>query len=946
MKLLLKILLSFFILIVGIYAATPLWLPYVLASQLPPGWQLEKLETDYAGISGININQLRVKGGFQAVDLSLAATDIRFSYRGWKTEIDSILIDVFQPSNQDSSASLLSLDDLSLPVARLTGKLPELSIKQLQLALHSSTNLKPANTVAGQPLLLNFQAFKLIPRTNNNFDLSSSISAADLPGVNGQLEVNVGTNSRKAAIRFPAEVNSPAWLTATLEQTDRDQKTTTHVEASLDTEPTDKKWLDEILARGTSGFLTRVNGKLQIQADFTGDELQNIKSLSVSSEELQLDFEDGALGLNAEFLASREGENISISLSKPAELQFLDTSGKIEGLITAAETGLQRTSQPQVMAHAVLDASSRIEVHFGIDPSMRFNGGMNLNMASPESNVSLQATELQIEIEDFSKLDSAIVKSLVALKWEENVPIAFASDDLELKADKLSLASTGQLRMSDQTVEIKQTGDFETRLEGLQTRLQTGTPQKPVWQELTADHYVMRGRLDFDLSISEPETPVNFYYQGSLTATHPVIQIPGDEHSLPMTIEAIEMSISAESASSDGNLISTGNGTFISGHITPFAISAGQVDLDWQALDLLNLTGKLNTRTQGFSTEFDDEIWTGFDFDIGFTLLGNDDIDGSGMVKFESGPDLPIEFTGNIQAEHWDITLPPATIKPSQISSLLAVANFELPESVELTDGYIDMQGDVVIDDDISAKIALKGHELGASMLESSASNAAFTFQTSYGTSISASGPVTVETLTLAGGIDVAHIRADLKLENTQTFGLKNLYAEVFDGQINLDSLRFSDNRIEDTTVELSHLNLGHLLAFADIDGLEGTGFLDFLLPTGSDQIGIHVKDGTFSSNGPGRLAYTQEGVAGSNIGLQALENFQYTDLSGTINYQSDGAYNIAMRLEGKNPDLYGGHPIVFNLNIDGSLPEVFEAMFITGDFEESILNQVRTNEP
>jgi hypothetical protein len=249
-----------------------------------------------------------------------------------------------------------------------------------------------------------------------------------------------------------------------------------------------------------------------------------------------------------------------------------------------------------------------------------------------------------------------------------------------------------------------------------------------------------------------------------------------------------------------------------------------------------------------------------------------------------------------------------------------------------------------VVDDEINAKIIVKGHELGASMLESSASKAGFTFNTSYGNTISASGPVSIETIALAGGIDVAHIRADLYLENTETIGLKNLYAEVFDGQLNLGSLRFSENRIEDTRVELSHINLGRLLAFADIDGLEGTGFLDISLPVGSDQSGIYVKNGTFSSNGPGRLAYTKEGVAGSNIGLQALENFQYKDLSGTINYQSDGAYQIAIRLEGKNPDLYGGHPIVFNLNISGSLPELFEAMFMTGSFEESILNQIRTD--
>jgi hypothetical protein len=104
----------------------------------------------------------------------------------------------------------------------------------------------------------------------------------------------------------------------------------------------------------------------------------------------------------------------------------------------------------------------------------------------------------------------------------------------------------------------------------------------------------------------------------------------------------------------------------------------------------------------------------------------------------------------------------------------------------------------------------------------------------------------------------------------------------------------------------------------------------------------MHVKNGVFVSNGNGRLAYTKEGLAGSNIGMKALENFHYKSLSGTINYKSDGEYLMSVRLEGANPDLYDGHPVVFNLNINGLLPAVFESMFMTGSFEESILREIR----
>ena len=55
MKVLLKLLLSLAVLIAGVYAATPMWLPGVLSSQLPPGWQLEELQAGYPDFSGISI---------------------------------------------------------------------------------------------------------------------------------------------------------------------------------------------------------------------------------------------------------------------------------------------------------------------------------------------------------------------------------------------------------------------------------------------------------------------------------------------------------------------------------------------------------------------------------------------------------------------------------------------------------------------------------------------------------------------------------------------------------------------------------------------------------------------------------------------------------------------------------------------------------------------------
>ena len=41
--------------------------------------------------------------------------------------------------------------------------------------------------------------------------------------------------------------------------------------------------------------------------------------------------------------------------------------------------------------------------------------------------------------------------------------------------NKLSLASTGNIQFTDQSIDFKQTGDFGLLLEGMQAKLQTGT---------------------------------------------------------------------------------------------------------------------------------------------------------------------------------------------------------------------------------------------------------------------------------------------------------------------------------------------------------------------------------------------------------------------------------------------------------------------------------------
>jgi len=881
-----KLLLTIGFFLAATYAATPLWLPYLFALQLPPGWQLEKLDAGYPGISSTSIAMVRVTGELMAGGLELTAVNLRYHYGAPKLDVGSVSLDLFLFAGDDKNSDALTLDDLSLPITRLTGKTPELSITELQIAVHPVTSKQPISSAPTQPLELNFQAFKLKPINDDQFHLSTAASSEAFPEIVGQLDVDVGIDSRKARMFFHADGDLQPWLGITLEQTDQEDRTTTRLIATLDAKPKHQQWLDGLSAQLSGGFLTQLSGKLGVQAEFSGADVQDIVSLSVVAEQLRGEITHGTLLMDSAMHVSREGGKIIMLLPVSAEISYQDDATNIDKLLIHALPELKRSAQPFEMARAVLGAGSSFVIQTDPESSFSFSGDIDVELVSAQSNIHLKSTGLQIEADDLSELKSVSSQGPLTLDWVEQSPFTYTSDELELKTDHLSLSSSGHF----------------------------------LYHDLTA----------------------GFAQSGLLELLNPVIKLSNDPQTPATTINAGQLSIDAALTSTDGVFLSTGSGVFLDANLSPQTTSVDSLELGWQGLNLLNPSGQLTTRTRGFSTEVDAETWTGFDFDLRYSLLSNSETDGSGTVLFDGGLAMPIEFNGNANANLWNVTLPSSTIEIEQLGKLLAVAHFDLPDFLKLTDGSINIQGDIMAGDEMTANLFVKGSEIVASLLESNARQVNFAFNIRFENSISAKGPVAISIVELAGGVDVADVRLELNLQNPDTFSLDNLSAEVFDGQISLDKLQFSGNSIEKTIVGMDNINLGRLLAFADVNGLSGTGKLQMSLPLESNQTGAHIKNGTFHSMGPGRLAYKQEGAAGGNIGLQALENFHYQDLSGIINYQSAGAYMINLRLEGKNPDLYGGHPIVFNLNLDGSLPKVFEAMFITGSFEEAILKQVK----
>lgn len=882
MRILFRLLLVFTVLITGIYAAAPLWVPYLFASQLPPGWKLVGMDSGYPGLFSIQFKSLSVAAELPLASLTVSADDILVDYRTRKTAVGSAMLEVSLATDTREAPGRFTLDDLALPVIDLSGSLPELSVQELHLSMrHGLAGSVP------DPVLLELHAFTLTPSADGGWQFNAGLRPEGAADDIGRLEIESSIGAYSTELRFPSNPALPAWLILGLDQQTLGSKTSTRFEMSLDADGAGQDFLAALSVPGFTGPPPRFSGQMEVQAKFSGEQLQVLEQMTLSAQDLQAEFADGAMAANLAMLATVEGPEVLLTLPEPGQIHLRDETGKTNSLFEQLLPSVKLTPQAVTEVTARLDKGVNITLRSGDEPGLRLTGGVNIDMNSDQRSIDLDARNLDLALAGFTGQDPVQMQGEIEINWTETAPLTALLTGNTMHAQSFSLLSKGALHLEEQALEYEQAG---------QLKLQ---------------------RLKMELA--------------------------GNEVNAPMSLSAESIAAEFDIALSGGISKSNGKALIERPRVDDPPTTAHTIEVGWSEFEPDKMAGQLTARTTGFATEIEGQHWSGFELDGSFGLDESGILQGAAAVIIQDGADLPFSFVGSAVTGQWEISVPPATIEWNRLENTLRAGQFPWPAGVKMTGGEIELQGQLAIAENLTASLKSRASGLDAAILKNTTSDAGFDLDIALSDTLSISGPISIETVMLAGGVQVSDFAADLELTGAETLTLQNLAARVFNGTLQAPSLRFTPDGIEDTEIRLAHIDLAGLLAFLDIGGLKGTGDLGFLLPLGGDKAGVHVRGGTFQSAGPGFLSYKKEGVVASNIGLQALEDFHYQSLSGTLEYQSKGAYQIGIRLEGKNPELYGGHPIVFRLNINGVMPEVFEALFITGDFEESILKEIRT---
>ena len=135
--------------------------------------------------------------------------------------------------------------------------------------------------------------------------------------------------------------------------------------------------------------------------------------------------------------------------------------------------------------------------------------------------------------------------------------------------------------------------------------------------------------------------------------------------------------------------------------------------------------------------------------------------------------------------------------------------------------------------------------------------------------------------------------------------------------------------------VVLEDLSLEQLLKNYGGGRINGVGTLSGSIPVTLTPDGPIIAKGELAAVKPGVIKVnwgeTRESLVSQSsevaLMVEALDNFQYQQLSAVVQRPSAGELTFQVTLEGANPDVLDGHPFRLNVNLTGNLETVLNAI-------------------
>ncbi len=373
----------------------------------------------------------------------------------------------------------------------------------------------------------------------------------------------------------------------------------------------------------------------------------------------------------------------------------------------------------------------------------------------------------------------------------------------------------------------------------------------------------------------------------------------------------------------------------------------GHLQLSWSDVNTDFSTGKMHLDLYS-----DDGSLSGIDLDdlklASDFYLSEKNIHGEGELLLNEHILTPFQINIDKKSNEVTLELVKNQLENQLINQFLVLLSDQNNMVLKIIDGDISHEGEVSLNKELNVESRINVSNMSFQLGKNSISGINLKHLVNALEPLTMLSDLTIKKIQFASGLDFSNLKARVESLAKDQFEITSLSGETLDGRFKSDLIKTSKDGFEETILELQDLSLTELVFFMDIPGLYSEGNITFKIPLTMQSGSFIVQDGTFKAEGKGIIKYTSDHTSSKgeeNIALMALKNFHFTSLDGTLSYNQSGEYRIKLHLLGSNPDLYDGYPVDFSLNLQGKLPGVFRSLFITGNFQQAVLDKVRSGQ-
>ncbi len=264
---------------------------------------------------------------------------------------------------------------------------------------------------------------------------------------------------------------------------------------------------------------------------------------------------------------------------------------------------------------------------------------------------------------------------------------------------------------------------------------------------------------------------------------------------------------------------------------------------------------------------------------------------------------------------------------------------------LQINEGTIDLDADLSIKDldlDKNSTVTITAHKVSGQYNEFEFNNLNFnnlTFTNYPLWEIKKPTPVSIQSIDTNTGISVEKIQLRLgmnkKTEETSKLLMEAVKADIFGGQISSEHIVIEDSKPQPFILDLTAVDLSLLLGLSG-KSITGTGKISGKLPINFEDQKLSVKNGFLQALAPGgEIHYTPTTEAletvkqdqNTSSALKALEEFYYDQMEIKLQYDQKGILLANISLQGKNPKIFNGRKIQFNINVEENILSLLKSL-------------------